>query len=166
MAGFFGRPRDRLAGGGASSMSGFPSSNPESLSGGLSVVSISFVVGTFTAAPLRVLMRTLVSGSGVDSVVEGAVTVDSVVNAGTGVTLLKLLLLLLLEVPFFSAKVKGSSMIMQSELDPPSFSNRRTLVMLLDTGGTTSGGGCITGAVTGGVGVVGCLFRSTEAGIA
>lgn len=111
-------------------------------------------------------MRTFASGSAVNSIVEVTTPDDSVVTAGTGVTLLKLLLLLLLEVPFFSANVKGSSMIMQSELDPPSFSSRRTLVMLLDTGGATSGIGCITGVVTGGVGVVGCLLRSTEAGIA
>lgn len=83
-----------------------------------------------------------------------------------GVTLLKLLLLLLLDVPFFSANVNGSSMIIQSELDPPSFSSSRTLVMLFETDSAASGSGCITGTVTGGVGVVGFLLRSTEAGIA
>lgn len=81
-------------------------------------------------------------------------------------TLLKLLLLLLLDVPFFSANVNGSSMIIQSELDPPSFSSRRTLVILLETGSTASGSDCITGTATGGVGTVGFLLKSTEAGIA
>lgn len=163
----FGRPRGRLTGGGASSKSVLPSSKPESLSGGLWVMTVSFGEGVLPEPPLRVLIRTFVDGiAAVKSFITGKLTAGVVVMDITGVTLLKLLLLLLLEVPFFSANVKGSSMIIQSELDPSSFSSSRTLVMLLDTGRSASGIGCITGTATGELDVVGCLFKSTEAGIA
>lgn len=136
---FFGRPRARLAGVGASSRSGLPSSRPESLSA-------AFCVTVSLPPLLRVLIRTL----GGRTICDTELTV--VVVAGVVVALdgtLKLLLLLLLEVPFFSASVSGSSMIMQSELEPSSFSIRRTLVMLVATGGAAAG----TGSVTGGEGV-------------
>lgn len=154
----YGRPRGRLAGGGVSSNSGLPSSKPESLSGRLCGIAVSFVVGTSTPAPLRILMRTLVWGSAVvESVVVWTMAAGVIVIGRTGMTVLKLLLLL--EVPFFSAKVNGSSMIIQSEFDPSSFLSSRTLVML-ETGTVASGIGWITGTATGGV------LKSTEAGIA
>lgn len=164
---FFGRPRGRFAGVGTSSESTFPSSRPESLSGAFCAIVVSFVVGT-VPLPLRVLIRTLGRMSdSVESVETGAVGVGVVDTGitGTGVTLLKLLLLLLLEVPFFSASVSGSSMIMQSELDPSSFSISKTLVMLLDVG-IIEGIGSIADMGIGSAEVKGCLRSSTEAGIA
>lgn len=170
MAFFLGRPRGRFAGVGASSESSFPSSRPESLSGALCItVEASFVVGAVAPPPpLRVLIRTFGRMSELaESVMTGTVGVGvvDIGLTGTGVTLLKLLLLLLLDVPFFSASVSGSSMIIQSELDPSSFSISRTLVMLLDVGIET-GIGSTAGMEIGGADDVGCLRSSTEAGIA
>lgn len=72
-----GRPRGRLAGGGASSRSGLPSSKPESLSGGFWLITVvSFGDGTVPEVPLRVLMRTFVGGTVVgESLVIGTVVV-------------------------------------------------------------------------------------------
>lgn len=130
---FFGRPRARLAGVGASSWSGLPSSRPESLSAGLG--SLPPPACGVWPAPLRVLMRTLGGRTMCEAAallieIEAGVT-TVVLVALEGTLKLLLLLLLLLEVPFFSASVSGSSMIMQSELEPSSFSMRSTLVMLV-----------------------------------
>lgn len=163
---FFGRPRGRFAGVGTSSGSSFPSSKPESLSAAFCIV--SFVTGVCVPAPLRVLIRPLggriigIPDAAVVSKGTGIIGADVIVAVVIVEGVLKPLLLLLLEVPFFSASVNGSSMIMQSELEPSSFSSSNTLVMFEPT---IAGGSTTTGAIGGGT-TVGFLRNSTDAGIA